>query len=105
MRVYHSVSLLLPDGTVLHGSSGDAMAEGAPVLPRSGTTRSSRPPISSRGRGPAISSAPSSVGYGQDVLVVTPNTAQITQVRWIRLGSVTHAFDASARANTVEFPD
>ena len=24
MRVYHSVSLLLPDGTVLHGASGDA---------------------------------------------------------------------------------
>ena len=26
MRVYHSVSLLLPDGTVLHGASGNALA-------------------------------------------------------------------------------
>ncbi len=26
MRVYHSVSILLPDGTVLHGASGNAQA-------------------------------------------------------------------------------
>ena len=30
-RVYHSVSLLLPDGTVLHGASGNATAQQAVV--------------------------------------------------------------------------
>ena len=41
--------------------------------------------------------------YGETFTVTTPNAAQITQVRWIRLGSVTHAFDASQRANTLTF--
>ena len=31
-RVYHSVSLLLPDGTVLHGASGDAIGSQWPAL-------------------------------------------------------------------------
>jgi hypothetical protein len=35
--------------------------------------------------------------------VVTPYAAQITDARWIRLGSVTHAFDMSHRANTLSF--
>jgi hypothetical protein len=43
------------------------------------------------------------VSYGETFSVVTPNAAQITDVRWIRLGSVTHAFDMSARANTLSF--
>ena len=103
MRVYHSVSLLLPDGTVLHGASGNAMA-GAPCRCRTRrTTRSSRRRICSRARGPTITSAPASVGYGQTFSVPTPNAAQVTDVRWIRIGSVTHAFDAGQRANTLSF--
>jgi hypothetical protein len=42
-----------------------------------------------------IADALSSVVYDDD--------CQITDVRWIRLGSVTHAFDMSARANTLSF--
>jgi hypothetical protein len=34
---------------------------------------------------------------------VTPNAAQVTEVRWIHLGSVTHAFDAGQRANKLIF--
>jgi galactose oxidase len=34
---------------------------------------------------------------------MTPNAAQITDARWIRLGSVTHAFDMGQRANTLTF--
>ena len=46
-RGYHSVSLLLPDGTVLHGASGDANIPGTTRrIPPSGTTRSSiRPTV------------------------------------------------------------
>jgi galactose oxidase len=102
MRVYHSVSLLLPDGTVLHGSSGDAMAGTVPVPPERNHEIFS-PPYLFKGARPTITAAPDNVGYGQTFSVTTPNAAQITQVRWIRLGTVTHAFDAGQRANTLSF--
>ncbi len=105
MRVYHSVSLLLPDGTVLHGASGNAMAGGAnPVpVPDEANHEIFSPPYLFKGARPTITSTPSSVSYGQTFPVATPNAAQITDARWIRLGSVTHAFDASQRANTLTF--
>jgi len=102
MRVYHSVSMLLPDGTVLHGSSGDAMAGTVPV-PSERNHEIFSPPYLFKGARPTISSAPASVGYGQQFSVTTPNAAQVTQVRWIKLGAVTHAFDAGQRANTLTF--
>ncbi|HEU5303684.1 MAG TPA: galactose oxidase-like domain-containing protein [Gemmatimonadales bacterium] len=108
MRLYHSVSLLLPDGTVLNGASGDAMTVGPggaiiPVPPERNHEIFS-PPYLFKGARPTISSvSATSVGYGQTFRVATPNAAQISTVRWIRLGSVTHAFDASARANTLTF--
>lgn len=103
MRVYHSVSLLLANGTVLHGSSGDAMAGTVPVPPERNHEIFS-PPYLFRGARPAILSAtPTAVGYGGTISVSTPNAAQITEVRWIRLGNVTHAFDAGQRANKLNF--
>jgi hypothetical protein len=102
MRVYHSVSLLMPDGTVLHGSSGDAMA-GAQVVPPQRNHEIFSPPYLFKGARPRITSVPASVGYGQTFSVATPNAAQVNEVRWIRLGTVTHAFDAGQRANTLRF--
>jgi galactose oxidase len=102
MRVYHSVSLLLPDGTVLHGASGNALA-GSSIVPDENNHEIFSPPYLFKGARPTITSAPSSVSYGQTFSVATPNAAQITQVRWIRIGSVTHAFDAGQRANTLTF--
>lgn len=102
MRVYHSVSLLLPDGTVLHGASGNAMA-GTSVVPDENNHEIFSPPYLFKGARPTITTAPASVTYGQTFSVATPNAAQITEVRWIRIGSVTHAFDAGQRANTLSF--
>ena len=103
MRIYHSISLLLPNGTVLHGASGDAMA-GTQVVPPERNHEIFSPPYLFKGARPTMSSVtPASVGYGGTITVATPNAAQITEVRWIRLGSVTHAFDASARANRLSF--
>jgi galactose oxidase len=102
MRVYHSVSLLLPDGTVLHGASGDAMAGTVPV-PSERNHEIFQPPYLFKGARPTITSAPSTVNYGETFPVATPNAAQITEVRWIRLGTVTHAFDAGQRANKLSF--
>jgi hypothetical protein len=104
MRVYHSVSLLLPDGTVLHGASGNAYAGSVTTpVPDEANHEIFSPPYLFKGARPSISSAPTTVGYGQTFSVATPNAAQVTDVRWIRLGSVTHAFDMSARANTLNF--
>lgn len=102
MRVYHSISLLMPDGTVLHGASGNAMAGNVPV-PDEKNHEIFSPPYLFKGARPTVSDAPSSVGYGQAFSVTTPNAAQVTDVRWIRLGSVTHAFDMGQRANTLSF--
>jgi hypothetical protein len=106
-RGYHSVSLLLPDGTVLHGGSGDADAPGSggtpAPYPRQKNHEIFSPPYLFKGTRPTITDAPSDVGYNQPFTVTTPFAAQITDVRWIRLGSVTHAFDANGRAITLQF--
>jgi hypothetical protein len=103
MRVYHSVSLLMPDGTVLHGASGNALAAGGIPVPDEANHEIFSPPYLFKGARPTIASAPTTVAYGQAFAVTTANAAQVTEVRWIRLGSVTHAFDMSARANTLTF--
>jgi galactose oxidase len=103
-RVYHSVSLLLPDGTVLHGASGDALAPGGAPYPARRSHEIYRPPYLFKGVRPAITGlSKTTVGYGETFTVNTAFAAQITAVRWIRLGSVTHAFDANQRANTLTF--
>ena len=41
--------------------------------------------------------------YGQTFLIGTPDAANISQVTWIRLGSVTHSFNQSQRLNHLQF--
>ena len=68
-RIYHSTTLLLPDGRVLHG--------GQDVL---GYELYS-PPYLFRGARPTITGAmPTDVAYGQTVFVETPDGAGIAQV-------------------------
>jgi galactose oxidase len=105
-RAYHSVSLLLPDGTVLHGASGDASVPGTPsqLYPRQANHEIFQPPYLFKGARPTINSlSGTTVSYGGQVTVTTPHAAQITAVRWIRLGSATHAFDSNQRANSLTF--
>lgn len=61
------------------------------------------PPYLFKGARPTITSIPSTVSHGEVFSLATPNVGQITAVRWIRLGSVTHAFDMGQRANTLDF--
>jgi hypothetical protein len=103
-RAYHSVSILLPDGTVLHGASGNANVPGtATRYPDQSSHEIFRPPYLFRGARPTVTDAPATVGYGQNFTVATPAAGQITRVRWIRLGSVTHAFDANTMAVSLDF--
>jgi hypothetical protein len=91
-RVYHSTTILLADGRVLHAGSGDG-----PGLPRQLTAELFSPPYLFRGDRPVITSSPATISYGQPFAVGTPNGAQAVRVTLVRLGSVTHAFDESQR--------
>jgi galactose oxidase len=104
-RAYHSVSLLLPDGTVLHGGSGDASAPLThQAYPRQNNHEIFRPPYLFKGVRPTITAlSKTGVTYLEKFTVSTPYAAQITGVRLIRPGSVTHAFDANQRASTLTF--
>jgi galactose oxidase len=95
-RVYHSTSILLRDGRVLHTGSGDGG-------PDQRTAELFSPPYLFRGSRPPISAAPSVVGYGTSFSVTTPQAANIAKVSLIRLGSTTHAFDMNQRFQRLSF--
>jgi hypothetical protein len=101
-RIYHSTAVLLLDGRVLVGGGGRPAPTGQPNRydveiyspPYLFQTPASRP---------QITSAPPTVSYGQTFSVATPDAASITKVTWIRLSSVTHAFNQNQRINHLSF--
>src|SRR5947209_6163976 len=98
-RLYHSTSLLLPDGRVLHTGSGDGAS-----APRELSYELYSPPYLFQGARPGITGAtPATVAYGQTLVVETPDAASIAKVTFIRTGSVTHAFDQARRLVPLAF--
>jgi hypothetical protein len=102
-RIYHSSTLLLPDGRVLHSGSGDGQG-----MPRQYNAEFYSPPYlfapdGSPARRPVIASAPASITYGSTFRVNTLDAAAITKVSLIRLGAVTHAFNQSQRFSWLAF--
>jgi hypothetical protein len=89
-RVYHSSTLLLPDGRVLHTGSGDG-----PGLPRQLNAELFSPPYLYHGPRPIIAESPDELGYSETFFIGTPDAPQVLRVTLVRLGSVTHAFDQS----------
>lgn len=97
-RTYHSTSLLLPDGRVLHTGSGEGTD-----MPAERNAELFSPPYLFNGPRPTITEAPTLVGYGTSFTVATPEAADIQSVSLIRLGSVTHAFDMNQRFQRLAF--
>ena len=97
-RLYHSVGFLLPDGRVMVGGSGRVNA-----TPNAFNYEIFSPPYLFKGARPTITSAPSSVGYGQTFAVGTPDGASIQSAALIAPAAVTHAFDENARYVPVNF--
>jgi PKD repeat protein len=97
-RVYHSTSLLLPDGRVLHTGSGGASGAVDEL-----NAELFSPPYLFKGPRPTITDAPTAVGYTIPFRVQTPQFATVSKVSLIRMASVTHAFDQNGRFQWLTF--
>jgi hypothetical protein len=93
-RLYHSETLLLPDGRVLSQGGGHPAATGGA---NQFNAEIYSPPYLFRGARPTITSAPSFAAWGQTFTVETPDGASIAKVHLIRLGSATHALNMDQR--------
>jgi hypothetical protein len=94
-RLYHSTALLLPDARVL-------VAGGGRFGPDFPSAEVYSPPYLFKGARPTITSAPGVIPYNTHFTLGTPDAANIAKVTLLRLGSVTHAFNANQRY--VELP-
>ncbi len=104
-RCYHGTAVLLPDATVLSAGSGEfAVGASEPNPPRESHRDAQifHPPYLFQGPRPEIISAPEEISYGEEfsLEISGPDIGKIT---WIRLSSVTHAFDQNQRINILEF--
>jgi len=100
-RLYHSTAILLPDGRVMSGGGG------RPKLYSGGVDNWNveifSPPYLFKGPRPTIASAPNGLSYGQTFSLQTPNAANITDVTFVRLSSVTHGFNMNQRFSRLSF--
>ena len=85
VRDYHSVALLLPSGQVAMAGWNNTAIE---IF---------NPPYLYRGARPVISSAPTSVQYGQDFDIESPDATTITRVVLARPMAVTHQTDTEQK--------
>jgi galactose oxidase len=104
-RCYHATAVLLPDARVLSAGGGE-YRPGGQENPPEDSHRDAQifsPPYLFKGVRPEIIAAPASVSYGESFEVGTPQPNDIGTVSWVRLPSVTHAFDQSQRINFLQF--
>jgi len=100
-RLYHSTTLLLPDGRVLSAGGGrPAPIGGVNNL----NAEIYSPPYLFKGARPTITGvSATTVTYGQQFLVNTPDSFSIAKVSWVRLSSVSHGDNMNERINFLSF--
>jgi hypothetical protein len=98
-RLHHSVALLLPDGRVLVGGSGET---GFPGEVDHRDVQFYSPPYLFKGARPVITSLNTSINYGQPFLVGT-TANNIAKVVLIRLGAVSHGFNFNQSVSQLNF--
>jgi hypothetical protein len=96
-RNYHSVALLLPDGRILTAGSNFNAGTGHPDVQAEKRIEIYRPWYFDADDRPQITDSPASVTYDQVFTIETPDAARVERVAMLRLGSVTHGFDADQR--------
>ncbi|MGH6834403.1 MAG: galactose oxidase-like domain-containing protein [Methylocella sp.] len=101
-RLYHSVALLFPDATVWvaggNPSRGSYERRMEIYKPAYLFQPNGAPAIQ-----PLISSAPSSISWGSQFTVQSPDAANISSVVLVRNGTVTHAFNTDQRLVGMSF--
>jgi hypothetical protein len=100
-RLYHSMALLMPDARVLIAGGGRFFGQADPTDRLNGQMYS--PPYLFKGARPTITSAPATTTWGAHMTVQTPDASRIASVSFIRLGSVTHAFNMDQRYLPLSF--
>ncbi len=83
-RTYHSTAVLLPDGRVVSAGSDNSQ-------PTQVSYEIFSPPYLFNGPRPIIKSAPTTLSYGAQFSISSPNASTITRVALIRPGATTHA--------------
>jgi galactose oxidase-like protein/PKD domain-containing protein len=102
-RLYHSNSLLLPDGTVWFAGGNPARGTYEQHMEIYSPAYLFNPDGTLAPR-PAITGVPSSgIGYGSAFQVQTPDAASISSVVLMRPGAPTHAFDMEQRLVAMNF--
>jgi len=106
VRVYHSSAVLLPDGRVMSGGSG----EGAGITYANSQFSAEifTPPYlfaqdGSLAARPVIGSAPATLAYGASFSVETPDAGSVARGTLVRLSSATHSFNESQLAYPLSF--
>jgi galactose oxidase-like protein/Kelch motif protein len=89
-RIYHSTAVLLPDGRVLVAGSGH---QNNVTGPGEYSAQFYSPPYLFNGPRPTVTSAPTSVTYGTQMTVQTPDAASIASVSLVSFGADTHTLD------------
>jgi hypothetical protein len=102
MRLYHSTSLLLPDGSLLTAGGGapgpqtnlNAEIYYPPYLFKTDGSRASRP---------TISNAPTVVNPLASLSLTSPQASSIKRITMVATGSVTHSIDMNQRFMELSF--
>lgn len=103
-RLYHSIAMLMPDGSVLTGGGG------APGPIAQLNAEIYFPPYLYKKDGsglpatrPGIVTAPTAATYSQQIAVAMNNKNAVTRMTLVRFGAVTHAFSNEQRFQDLAF--